>query len=254
RLHASVLEAFKSRPRILVEFPPLRAMVAGRIWTVERALAQTAIEADEGAARLRAPRHTIGIDVTAAHPDARFGHCEELRQLCLRVKTHEAGLATEDADGVPDRAVLRIRHDCVGAGTAGNACVLAGVGRLAGLDVVIPLALAVGVDNEGCPPDSFLRVVCFIPHFCVDPACYRAGAGQPQSIVGVIAELWMMRAEASVDEVILHRLWIDHCDLTGTLVDRENLGVWVTGTLLAPVRVIHPAHGRRQPDPALRVE
>src|SRR4029077_11215749 len=120
--------------------------------------------------------------------------------------------------------------------------------------VVIALAIAVGVDNEGCPTDSFLRVVCFIPHFCVDPACYRAGAGQPQSIVGVIAELRMMRAEASVDEVILHRLWIEHCDLTGTLIDRENLGVWVTGTLLAPVRVVHPAHGRRQPDPALLVE
>src|SRR4029077_4096239 len=134
-------------------------MIAGRVWTVERALAQAAIEADEVTARLRAPRHTVGIDVTPAHPDARFGHREELRQLCRRVETHEAGLAAEDADGVPDRAVLRVRHDRVRTGTAGNACVLAGIGWLAGFGVVIAFAVGVGVKNEGRPADSFLRVV-----------------------------------------------------------------------------------------------
>src|SRR5215468_5793873 len=64
----------------------------------------------------------------------------------------------------------------------------------------------------------------------------------------------MMRAEAGIDEFIFHRFWIEHGNLARTLVDWEGLGVRVLRALLAPVRVIHAAHSRRQPDTALLVE
>src|SRR5262245_2213679 len=47
RLDALLLEAFKTRAGILVELPTLRAVIAGRGRTIERSLAQAAVEADK---------------------------------------------------------------------------------------------------------------------------------------------------------------------------------------------------------------
>src|SRR5262245_5808263 len=47
RLDALVLEAFKTRAGILVELPTLRAVIAGCGRTIERSLAQAAVEADK---------------------------------------------------------------------------------------------------------------------------------------------------------------------------------------------------------------
>src|ERR1700733_8225133 len=51
RLSAVVADALEARARIFVERPALRAMIAGRLGAVERALALAAIESAEMAAR-----------------------------------------------------------------------------------------------------------------------------------------------------------------------------------------------------------
>ena len=92
-------------------------------------------------------------------------------------------MAAEDADRVPDRAVVRIRHHGIGAGSARDAHVLGGVGRLARLGIVVALAVAVGVEHERRPALRFLRVAGFVAYFRVDPAGDRAGAADSHSVL-----------------------------------------------------------------------
>ena len=62
-----------------------------------------------------------------------------------------------------------------------DALVLARVDRLVGLDIVVALAVAVGVDDERRPALRFLLVPGFLEHLAVQPTEYRslraAGAG-----------------------------------------------------------------------------
>src|SRR5262245_47559182 len=71
RLGAVIAEAFEAGARILVEAPAFRAVVAGGVRAVERALALAPVEAHEMAARGRSPRDAVLIDVAAA--DAESG-------------------------------------------------------------------------------------------------------------------------------------------------------------------------------------
>src|SRR5262249_6983241 len=200
RFDASIFKAFEAPAGILVELPPCRAVIAGRLRTVERPFAEAAVETGKMSARFRAPGNAIRVDVTAADADSRLRHGEELRQLRLGIETQEAGLTAEHADRVPDRAIYRIRHDRVRPRAACNARVLSSIGRLARVGVLIALAVAVSVEDERRPAGRLLRVVRFIPHFRVDPAGDRTGAGQPQRVVGVVTELRMMCTETGVDE------------------------------------------------------
>src|SRR5262245_59220738 len=72
RLDASVLEAFKARSGIFVEFPAFRTVVAGCSRTVKRSLAQAPVEADKMSAGLRPPRDSGAVDVAAANSNAGF--------------------------------------------------------------------------------------------------------------------------------------------------------------------------------------
>ena len=122
------------------------------------------------------------------------------------------------------------------------------------LDIVVALAIAVGVEHERRPALRLRRIAGLVKHFGVDPAGHRAGAAEPQRVVGVVAELQMMGAKAGVDEAILHRLGIEHRHLARRFFQREYLCRRVIGALLAERRIVHAAHGGRQPDPALLVE
>src|SRR3981081_258569 len=99
-------------------------MVAGGFRAVERALALAAVEAQELAARPRAPQDSLRVDVAAADTQTGRRNVVNLRQLGLRIGAQEAGRAAEDADRVPDRAVLRMRHHGVRAGARDDALVL----------------------------------------------------------------------------------------------------------------------------------
>ena len=68
------------------------------------------------------------------------------------------------------------------------------------LDVVVALAIAVGVEDEGRPALRLGCVAGLIEYLGIDPARYRPGAAQPERVVRVIAELQVMRAETGVDE------------------------------------------------------
>src|SRR6185503_18885374 len=74
RLGAVVADTFEPRTGILVERPALRAMIAGRLRSAQWRLALAAIEAAKVAAGKRDPHDTLGIDVAAAHAEARRGH------------------------------------------------------------------------------------------------------------------------------------------------------------------------------------
>src|SRR5262249_60315665 len=91
----------------------------------------------------------------------------------------------------------------------------------------------------------------FVPRLGVDPAGDHSGAGEPQRVVGVVAELRMVRPETSIDEAVLHRLGIEHRHLTPRLLEWKHLGRGMVRALLAECRIIEPAHARSQPDPAL---
>src|ERR1035437_3479179 len=63
-----------------------------------------------------------------------------------------------------------------------------------------------------------------------------------------------MGCEAGVDEAVLHGLGIEHRHLACRLFERERLGRRMIRAFLAKGRVIHPAHGGREPYPTLLVE
>src|SRR5580693_5600644 len=66
RFRAVVADALEAWARIFVERPAFRAMIAGRLRSVERALALGAIEAAEMARGQRHPDHALAVDIAAA--------------------------------------------------------------------------------------------------------------------------------------------------------------------------------------------
>src|SRR5689334_18233403 len=64
----------------------------------------------------------------------------------------------------------------------------------------------------------------------------------------------MMRPEAGVDEGVLHGLGIEPRYLARRPLEWEHLGGGMVGPLLAKVRIIHAAHGGREPDSPLLVK
>src|SRR4029453_2313977 len=221
RLDAPVLEAFKPRPGIFVELPALGTGVSGCFRTIERSLAHASIKADEVSAGLRPPRDSVRVDVAAANPDAGFRNSVELGKFRLRVKAHEARLAGKDTDGVPDRSVFRMWHHGIRARAPRDARVLAAVGRLAGVGVVIELAVAIGVEHERRPALRLLFVAGFPEYSRVDPTRHRTCAAEPQRVVRVVAKLRMMGPEARVNEGVLHCFRIEHRNLTAGPLERK---------------------------------
>ena len=84
---------------------------------------------------------------------------------------------------------------------------LVGIERLVGLDVVVALAVAVGVEDKRRPPLRLHRIAGLVEHLGVEPADHRAAAAGPQRVVGVVAELQVMGLEARVDERVLASSW-----------------------------------------------
>src|ERR1700685_4835966 len=109
RLSAVVADALEARAGIFVERPALRAMIASRFRSVERALALGTIEAAEMAAGQRHPDHAFAVDIAAARAETRHRDVIDFRQLGLGIEARDAAFAGEHADRVPDRTVDRVR-------------------------------------------------------------------------------------------------------------------------------------------------
>src|SRR2546429_7084520 len=70
RFGAVLADAFEAGPRILVQRPALRALIAGRLGSVERTPALAAVEAADMTARERHPDHALAVDVAAARTES----------------------------------------------------------------------------------------------------------------------------------------------------------------------------------------
>ena len=199
----------KPGPGILVERPALGAVIAGRLRSVERALALAAIEAAEW---------PLASD-TQTTPCCRCRRRARRSPASARCRSRRApspagssrGRAArprrECRDGAPDRAVDRARHHGVEARV--DALVLGRIDRLVRLDVGVALAVAVGVEDERRPALRLRGVAGLVEHLRVEPADHRAAAARPQRVVRVVAELQVVRREAGVDERVLLRLRIE---------------------------------------------
>src|SRR4029077_8680390 len=83
RLRAVLADPVESRTRVLVERPSLGAVIARRLWSVERPFALASIEAAEMPARQRHPDDALAVDVGAARAEAGRRHVEDLGQRGL---------------------------------------------------------------------------------------------------------------------------------------------------------------------------
>ena len=117
------------------------------------------------------------VDVAAAQAEAGHRDVVDFRQRGLgRVgagnEPHDRARA--GAQTYPDRAVDRARHHRVEH--LGDPPVLGRIGRLVGLDIVVALAVAVGVEDERRPALRLRRIAGLVEHLGVDPADHAAAA------------------------------------------------------------------------------
>ena len=152
-------------------------MIAGRLRSVERTLALAPVEAADMAACERHPHHALAVDIAAARAEARHRYVVDFRQRGFR--RVGAGSEPHDRAGAgaqrpPDRSVDRVRHDRVEH--LGDALVLGRIQRLVGLDILVALAVAVGVEDERRPALRLRRIAGFVEHLGVDPADHAAAA------------------------------------------------------------------------------
>jgi hypothetical protein len=145
---ARVRHVLELRSRELMEPPPLGAMLAGGARPIDHP-ALAAIEARYVATRERHPIDAVGADVAASRPEAGERRLVDLgearvRRIGPRRKPDDgAGIAEHRA---PDRAVGRADRDGVVVDL--DPLVLGRIDRLGRLDIIVALAVAVGVEDE----------------------------------------------------------------------------------------------------------
>src|SRR5262249_7337342 len=189
-----------------IEGPALRAAIAiVGARAIERALALLAIEARDVAARERHPCHALSVNVEAAHAEAGRRtpvHFSQRRLARVRAELDADDPARMADVRSPDRAVGRTRRDSVEA--EAEPLVLGRVLRLTRLDPGVALAVAVGIDDQGRPSLGLPRVARLPEHLRVHPAeqgqLVLKVVAEPQGVVGVLAEVEVVSAEAGVDE------------------------------------------------------
>src|SRR5918994_2751165 len=116
-----------------------------------------------------------------------------------------------------------MRHHGIGT-RAGDPHVLAGLHWRVGLAPFVDLTVAIDVEHPGRPALRLSGIAGLVPYRAVDPAGDLTGTGEPQRVIGVVAELRMVSAEACVDKAVLHRLGIEHRHLAPRAVEWEHLG------------------------------
>src|SRR5262249_42449694 len=116
------------------------------------------------------------------------------------------------------------------------------------------LAVAIGVKHEGGPTLRRGRIAGLVELLAIEPARNLAAATGPDGVVPIVAELQVMRAEAGVDEAVVHRLRVEYGELAQILVERKQLGRRMVGSGFAEVWIVRAAERRRQPDAALAIE
>src|SRR5258707_12984432 len=105
------------------------------------------------------------------------------------------------------------------------------------LGVLVAHAVAVGVEHQRGPALRLLDVAGLVEHLGVDPADVAAAAAgaHPQRLVGVVAELQVMRAEAGLIGGVLAGLRVVHRHAAIGAVERKFDGRGMARTSLAEV-------------------
>src|SRR5438128_2981784 len=226
---------------------------------VERSLTFPTIKACELSTREHRPHDVIAVHVHATRSKSLprcFGiverHFIDFSKRCgRRIRSwDEPNERAGHAEGrTPNCAINRAGSHAVEGRI--NALVLGWINRLVGLDVGVSLSVAVGVENEWCPPLRFCFVFGFQVDLRVEPALDHATTGEPQGVV--IVQVQVMCAEAGIDRRYLFRLWIVELNLSSALIDRKDLRRRVVGSLTAKcLRLILP-NARCDPDAALTI-
>ena len=220
RLGAVLADALEARTRILVEAPALRAVIAGRLRPVQRTLAL---------ARDRSCRGGRWRATPTRRPSCRCRRRARRSRASARCRPRSASVsggfdAGHDAhDGArvgrgtcptPSRrpgsaSPRRSRRRCACPSSDRPA----GRARRSASRLPLPLVSRI----SAVQPCDFAASPVAVEHLRVQPADHRAAAARPQRVVGVVAELRMVRAEAGVDERVLLRLRIEHRELPGRL-------------------------------------
>src|SRR5262249_39978865 len=220
RALGGALSASEGWPGNRIERPALGAQVPFRgTRSIERPLALAAIEAGDVSARQGDPCSPLSIDVEPAHSISRrrdFVDFGERGLGWIRSELHANDPTRVTDVRSPDRAIERTVGDAVEPEP--DALVLGGIIRLVGFGVRVPLAIAVGVDDERRPALGLPRVARLPEHLRVHPAdegeLVLEVVAEPQRVVRILAEIQMVRAEARVDERELLRLRVVHRDLS----------------------------------------
>src|SRR5207247_9891783 len=167
-----------------MERPALATVLPGRGGPVERPLTPAPVEAREMSARQRRPDDAAAIDIHAAWSVSREGRLEHFRQRRrrrIRSRIEPNDVTGKAQDRAPYGPVGRVHGDSVEGRR--DPLILGGIDRLVGLHIVVPLAVAVGVEAEGGPTLSFRLVAGLVERLPVQPADDAAGgaagAGPP---------------------------------------------------------------------------
>src|SRR5262245_21469616 len=258
-LGAVLADTEETGTRILVERPALLAMITHCAWSVQRPVALAAVKATDMSTSQRHPNNALLVDVTTARCEAGSGNVVDFGQrgrgrVGPGVEPQHGTAAGEHANRIPDGAVDRAWHHRIGARAGRDAHVLGRVDGLARLGVVVAFAVTVAVEHKGGPALRRRRVTGFIKPLAVEPACDLPATAGPDRVVAIVTELQVVRSEAGIDKAVFHRLGLENGELTHILLDWEQLGRRMAGTLLAKVGIVGTADCRRQPDAALLVE
>ena len=145
----------------------------------------------------------------------------------------------------------RIRHDAVPAPT--HLLVLAGVELAAATHPLGDAAVAVGVHDQRAPTLGRLRITGALVDLDSEPADDRSHGAEIQPFTVVEAELQMVGIETAIDQLHCFFGGVIEGDMAGGTVEGIVLGIGITRTLPAPIRIARPADLMGHPHPALAV-
>src|SRR5262245_15076511 len=124
-------------------------MLPRGIRPIEGAFALAAVEACQMSACQRCPEDTVAVDVPPARPLPWEWWLEHFRQRSrrwIRARVEPSDVPGEALHCAPNGPVDGAHSDSIISRC--HALVLGGIDRLVGLDILVPLAVTVGVEDE----------------------------------------------------------------------------------------------------------
>src|SRR5438552_12169429 len=233
-------------------------------WPVERPFALPPVEARQMPAGNHRPHNAIAIDVQPARrepmnwrvwivPWQFVDFCKRSRRgIWSGVQSNDC--TRESQHRSPDRPVHWTHGDAVESGV--DPLVFGGIDGLIGLYILVPLPVAVGVEDERRPSLGFHFIVGLVEHLRVQPS-YRstaATAARPQRVVGGLRKYQVMGTKTGVNERELPRLGIVHGQLPAARFEREQNRRRMARPFFAERWIVTRANPGGDPDSSLFIK